>query len=142
MKCEIKRRVEVSVEEKEKIVYLKKELEKRGLKVKISVDTTEEGKHEEVQYLGREMTKMPELWGMPSLSGISTKILEAKEYMKSREIQNPTEINNPYRSFKELLDGEKNKTMSELKGGKKGGEQVDGMKYELKEVIIKIEVET
>jgi hypothetical protein len=72
--------------------------------------------------------------------------MEKKEFMKSREKkQNPKEIMNPYRSFKEMLDGEKEKAMLELKGGgwkKGGGEPIDGMKYDLREVVVKIEVET
>jgi len=154
MKCEVKRRIEVNAEEKEKLLYLKRELEKKGLKVKISVDNSnsEEGS-KEVEYLGREMTKMPNLWGYSETSETSTvtttssNFWENKEFMKSREKkQNPKEIMNPYRSFKEMLDGEKEEAMLELKGGgwKKegGGEPIDGMKYDLREVVVKIEVET
>lgn len=134
MKCEIKRRVEVNAEEKEKLLYLKRELEKKGLNVKISVDSEST---EEVEYLGREMTKMPNLWGTSGTSNFWGNT----ELFKKKEI-NPREIMNPYRSFKEMLDGEKEQAMLELNGGgKKGGEPIDGMKYDLREVTIKIEVE-
>jgi hypothetical protein len=126
MKCEVKRRIEVNAEEKEKLLYLKRELEKKGLKVKISVDSSSTGENGKIEYLGKEM---------PSFT---------LNNWESKEI-NPKEIKDPYRSFKELLDGEKEKAMLELKGGgwkKGGGEPIDGMKYELKEVTIKIEVET
>jgi hypothetical protein len=126
MKCEVKRRIEVNAEEKEKLLYLKRELEKKGLKVKISVDSSSTGENGKIEYLGKEMPSFTlNNWG-------------------SKEI-NPKEIKDPYRSFKELLDGEKEKAMLELKGGgwkKGGGEPIDGMKYELKEVVVKIEVET
>ena len=141
MKCEIKRRVEVNAEEKEKLLYLKRELEKKGLKVKISVDSEST---EEDEYLGREMTKMPNLWGTSETSETSTTTSNFwgnTELFKKKEI-NPREIMNPYRSFKEMLDGEKEQAMLELNGGgKKGGEPIDGMKYDLREVTIKIEVE-
>lgn len=154
MKCEIKRRVDVNAEEKEKLLYIKRELEKKGLKVKISVDTSPESETENVEYLGREPTKMPILWGFKPITPgqetesstesttTTTKSFWDNEFFKPREIKNPKEIKNPYRSFKELLDGEKEKAMEELKGGKKGGEPIDGMKYELKQVTVKIEVET
>jgi len=142
MKCEVKRRIEVSAEEKEKLLYLKRELEKKGLKVKISVDSSSIGENEKIEYLGKEM---PKLWEMSSSTGsFTSNIWENREMLKSREI-NPKEIKDPYRSFKELLDGEKEKAILELKGGgwkKGGGEPIEGMKYDLREVVVKIEVET
>lgn len=144
MKCEITRRVKVNAEEKEKIEYIKKELEKKGLIVRISVIDEENG---EVEYLGRDISKMPEMWKMPGMPGMPgmpeiSGMWESKNIMKPTEIKDPREISNPYRSFKEMLDKEKEKSMNKLKGGKKGGEPIPGLKYELKEVTIKIEVET
>ena len=98
MKCTIERRIKVNNEENEKIEYLKKELERKGLKVKISV------------------------------------VLEEKENVKML-------------SSTKKIDEEKKKVMQKLQSGgsffkkKGGGGEIEGLKYEKKEVIIKIEVE-
>ena len=142
MKCEIKRKVKVNAEEKEKIEYIKRELEKKGLKVTIStiIINEENNGNEEVEYLGKDISKMPKMWEMSGMSGMSG-IWGSNE--RTIQIQDPKGISNPYRSFKELLDNEKKESMNELKGGaKKGGEPIPGLKYEVKEAIIKIEVET
>ena len=155
MKCEIEKRIK---ENGEKIKYIKSELEKKGLKVRIhvvnleemereeandkkeeeNVETTEE-KEEENEERKRMDEKKREYERMKKEWKEMWEILS----MERKEVrEDPKRISNPYEKFKKYLDNailrkEKSEGLERLRGGgiKKGG-------MAEKEITIRIEVET
>ena len=142
MKCEIEKKIKES--EGEKINYIKRELEKKGLKVKIvKKEEVEESEKEEAEESEKKEWKISEYLRENLLGSLRSKKVEGVERVERVErIENPKEISNPYEKFKkylekEILRKEKSKAIDRLKGGMKKIE--GGMKE--KEIIIRIEVE-